>query len=146
MKKMGYACIVEMAWTLVKGGTSLYNLSCRKESQPITTIRHVGGWNILLFSPSLNQRLTSSYHHDLQTYPIGTLILAWGLFSKTSLPIWLISVRWSRMRLLSHSTLIYVLNNSIFNGRSVLNSANLPPKIKWFKSMWVIKHTQSSSL
>ena len=37
-------------------------------------------------------------------------------------------------------------SNLIFNGKNISNSVNLQLEIKWFKSMWVIKHTQSSSL
>jgi len=33
-----------------------------------------------------------------------------------------------------------------FNGRSISNNTNLRPKIRWSKSMWVIKHIQSLSL
>ena len=77
MKRMDTTWIVEMVWISVKGGTSLWNLSYQKENQPTITITHTGGWDISLRPPSQNQSLTSPYHHNYQTRPVGTLILVW---------------------------------------------------------------------
>jgi len=95
-------------------------------------------------SPSLNQILTSLYHQNLQIRSVGALILVWGWSSKRSLPTWHLSIRRSKTKTSSYSTLIH--GNLIFSGKSVSNCTNLQPKIKWSKSMSVIKHTQSSSL